>query len=609
MQDGQHEQLACAGACQLSWTPALAATAEALARSHILGLVLRAGKWNAGRQSLLVRRWRSGDAQTLARSDCDLPWPLLICGASSRFPATAWLKSCRNMAPKRSAAKAAARASAAQARPAPPKVRRRADRRQAARDISLAASAAGLQPLPRHASAAAVRKLVVEARARLAGRPEADVLEAAWKQWAPRSGDAAHGAAAAAGGEEETASGGAGEEEGGDGDEGQDGVLRLRPAGAFRVRSHAFMLTFNSRSLTQEVWPAFRAWVAERQKSLGARAWAAAIEQSCHAAPSRAAAGSQASEGAAASADSGAKEEDIVHLHAYLYWSNRKGYSARSTEGLRFQGIQPRVDVCSETRGPAQFKMAAMHGLWYVAVGKTGTLHTDSNFKPWRDYCPQGAWLRSLWNWHKLSHERYLQLSVEFRSGHAARKREAEEVIRDETESVEREEKTRARQAVYAALQQPQALTSIEETHTAQFKKDAVRYKALVYDGPSGTGKSVRAAQLYGAEAAFIVDCQNASVPDLRGLSREKHSCLVLDEVPGVAFALANKRLLMSHIDGAKLGQSATQMYSYNVWWWKKPIILTSNKWRSSYEEASPEDKDWLDKNILYQPLSAPLHA
>ena len=105
-------------------------------------------------------------------------------------------------------------------------------------------------------------------------------------------------------------------------------------------------------------------------------------------------------------------------------------------------------------------------------------------------------------------------------------------------------------------------------------------------------------------DKAFIVDCQNAAVPDLRGLSREEHSVLVLDEVPGVEFALGNKRLLMSHIDGAKLGQSATQMYSYAVWWWQRPIIMTSNKWKSTYAKASTEDQDWLSKNVLVQPLT-----
>ena len=45
-------------------------------------------------------------------------------------------------------------------------------------------------------------------------------------------------------------------------------------------------------------------------------------------------------------------------------------------------------------------------------------------------------------------------------------------------------------------------------------------------------------------------------------------------------------------------------MYSYNVWWWGKPVVMTSNKWVSTYQKASLEDQDWLDKNVLRITLS-----
>ena len=98
------------------------------------------------------------------------------------------------------------------------------------------------------------------------------------------------------------------------------------------------------------------------------------------------------------------------------------------------------------------------------------------------------------------------------------------------------------------------------------------------------------------------MDCQSASVPDLKELSFQDHDALVLDEISGVQFAIDNTRLLQSHIDGAKLGQSATQMYAYDVWWWRKPIILTTNNWASSLaalETTAPQDHQWLAQNVL----------
>ena len=287
-----------------------------------------------------------------------------------------------------------------------------------------------------------------------------------------------------------------------------------------------------------------------------------------------------------------------MHFHAYFFWPEGAGFSGTTGDAFVFMDVKPRVDTCNENR-PAFFKMAAMHGIWYVHLRKKGTLESATNCFPFRDYLPQGEWLRGQWMWHKLEHDEYMEMSLKIRKGHGTRKRECVDVQNDEGELQLKLEKLKARQEVYAQMPPLTSFYEVELFHKAQFNNRQVRYKALVYDGPSGTGKSVRGALLYDPKSVFIVDCQNAAVPDLRGLSRQKHSAVVLDEVPGVDFALKNKRLLMSHIDGCKLGQSATQMFAYNVWWWRKPVIMTSNHWLSSFEEADPEDQDWLRKNVL----------
>ena len=71
----------------------------------------------------------------------------------------------------------------------------------------------------------------------------------------------------------------------------------------FRLQSKAFMLTFHSRGLTDKTWPLFRAWVLERRAALGARRWAACLEESMGA--------------AAAVGSDGAVCGKVFHLHAY----------------------------------------------------------------------------------------------------------------------------------------------------------------------------------------------------------------------------------------------------------------------------------------------------
>ena len=55
---------------------------------------------------------------------------------------------------------------------------------------------------------------------------------------------------------------------------------------------------------------------------------------------------------------------------------------------------------------------------------------------------------------------------------------------------------------------------------------------------------------------------------------------MLLDEVAGPTFVVNNKKLLQAHVDGAKLGQSSTQLFSYEVFLWRVPIMLTTNNWR-----------------------------
>ena len=57
-------------------------------------------------------------------------------------------------------------------------------------------------------------------------------------------------------------------------------------------------------------------------------------------------------------------------------------------------------------------------------------------------------------------------------------------------------------------------------------------------------------------------------------------------------FIVSNKKVLQAHVDGAILGQSATQLYTYEVFLWMVPIMLTTNNWDLS--RLSKEDADWI---------------
>ena len=67
---------------------------------------------------------------------------------------------------------------------------------------------------------------------------------------------------------------------------------------------------------------------------------------------------------------------------------------------------------------------------------KLGTVHADSNYAAGVWYKPSPKWLESLFQEKKLLPQQYLELSATlFPVGHAARKRDVDEVLRERQQS------------------------------------------------------------------------------------------------------------------------------------------------------------------------------
>ena len=70
-----------------------------------------------------------------------------------------------------------------------------------------------------------------------------------------------------------------------------------------------------------------------------------------------------------------------------------------------------------------------------------------------------------------------------------------------------------------------------------------------------------------------------------------------MDEVASPLFLMGNKKLLQAHVDGAILGQSATQLFSYKVPLWRTPIMLTTNNF--GLDGLSEADRNWIETNAV----------
>ena len=131
------------------------------------------------------------------------------------------------------------------------------------------------------------------------------------------------------------------------------------------------------------------------------------------------------------------------------------------------------------------------------------------------------------------------------------------------------------------------------------------RYKMLVLLGPARSGKSRLARSLFGESRTLVIDVQHAVHPDLRGFQRHHHLAILMDEVATPKFIADNKKLLQAHVDGAILGQSPTQQYTYEVFLWRVPIILTTNNW--DLARLSETEREWVDANCVAVHVAEPV--
>ena len=63
----------------------------------------------------------------------------------------------------------------------------------------------------------------------------------------------------------------------------------------------------------------------------------------------------------------------------------------------------------------------------------------------------------------------------------------------------------------------------------------------------------------------------------------------------------------VAHVDGALLGQSATQMFTYEVFLWRTPMVLTTNNWDLSGLAA--DELEWVAANCVAVRVDTPVFA
>ena len=140
-----------------------------------------------------------------------------------------------------------------------------------------------------------------------------------------------------------------------------------------------------------------------------------------------------------------------------------------------------------------------------------------------------------------------------------------------------------------------------------QFEKPIHRYKFLVLQGPSQVGKTAFARSLCdeGFETLEI-NCASGAEPDLRAYRLSKHAVILLDEIIPQQ-VVSQRKVFQAQSAPVQLGCSATNMYAYEIYVWRKKFVLASNNWDSSLSQLSAADQDWIRANSIVLRVTEPM--
>ena len=193
---------------------------------------------------------------------------------------------------------------------------------------------------------------------------------------------------------------------------------------------------------------------------------------------------------------------------------------------------------------------------------KLGTLKTATNYYPWRDYIPKAAWLLGQYNAHKLSHDKFIEMSATFRTGHESRKRDAEAAMADERKRAVRRHVAEE----LAALRRedpvlPARQYAEVDAWLANFDHAKWRRPILAIVGGTNLGKSFLARDVLRQLAEKLdlpgfleVTVQGDTEPSLETFDHREHAGVLFDGVGDAHFLHKHREVLQGQPKETKGG-------------------------------------------------------
>ena len=131
-----------------------------------------------------------------------------------------------------------------------------------------------------------------------------------------------------------------------------------------------------------------------------------------------------------------------------------------------------------------------------------------------------------------------------------------------------------------------------------QFQEIRARYKFLVLEGQSRTGKTFFAKWLLNnPDRVYETNCASCPEPDLRDFNALYHQVILFDEA-SPEMVIRQKKLFQGPPCFVEMGSSATNCHSYRVLVSGIRLVICSNGWSEAVcRMQSKADRDWLREN------------
>ena len=290
--------------------------------------------------------------------------------------------------------------------------------------------------------------------------------------------------------------------------------------------------------------------------------------------------------------------EKKIRLHIHLFCkSSVSPLCVRHMNFFSFEGCM--AHASGQIGGLATTKArSSWSGFFYCCLkDKKGTVFTQATKAPFTKFLVNPAWIMSLVQASKLASGAARELLV--RCVNASRHLKELELHEAELE----------KEAVSQAMAEAERLLSTRlkkqkcyeqvQAFLDQFQEPMHRYKFLVLSGPSKVGKTAFARSLCepGLEC-LEVNCASGDEPNLRAYRLRLHGVIIFDEIVAGQVA-AQRKLFQAQSAPVQLGCSATNCHSYDVFVWRKRLVLASNNWHRSLSTLCPADQEWICANSI----------